>query len=369
MRRFLETVKGGVNRDHKQEAETSDGSIFSSSKLADLIAKHGRSTTTAWLDTKRYCVWRPSESIPESSFLPAQGYLHTDSWVFAWGGPLVSDKAALKPTVEAFISWVQSHDIRPVYCCVDGELEEILGGMGWSTVSCINEDVIDANHVLELTRDDDEGNGSTMKDLKKNLRRAAREEVEVQRIRQDDWSEELKREIEGGISAWKQSRKGLQLAATSLDPWLDFENREYWVARKDGKIIGILILTPLGKSYAIKNAISFPDAPKGTSEQLIHSVLQDLREQAQDGEDAGNLSVSFDISAAKDLKPTRNISGWKITWLSKTYRSVSQGAHLVQRHDFRSKFDTSSKPMFVCYPTEDGLGLEGVEALLKLLRR
>lgn len=189
----------------------------------------------------------------QSSFLPVQGYLHTNTWVFAWGSPLVSGTAALKPTLTRFITWVQSHDLRLVYCCVPEEIEELLADMGWSTVSCISEDVIDPQHVLEMTQEDDEGgHGSMVKDLKKNLRRAERANVEVKRILRQDWSEDLRREIEDGIAAWKQTRKGLQLAAvrtidpyiinytehrqTSFDPWLDFENREYWVALQFGKV-------------------------------------------------------------------------------------------------------------------------------------
>jgi len=136
-------------------------------------------------------------------------------------------------------------------------------------------------------------------------------------------------------------------------------------------VVGVLILTPAEGSYIIKNTAQFPDAPKGTTERLIHTVLRALREQhSREGGDAkrGDLSVTFNISAAGDLEPTRNISGWKFTWLNKTYTNVSHGTNLLQRHEFRRKFDAAAKPMFVCYPTEDGFGLDGVEKLLKLLR-
>ncbi|KAF9243230.1 hypothetical protein BU15DRAFT_43272, partial [Melanogaster broomeanus] len=83
----------------------------------------------------------------------------------------------------------------------------------------------------------------------------------------------------------------------------------------------------------------------------------------------GDLPVTFNISAARDLEPTRNIYGWKFTWLNKAYRNVWQCTNLLQRHDFRRKFNTAARPMFVCYPTEDVFGLDGVEKLLTLLPR
>ncbi|KAI6113509.1 hypothetical protein EV401DRAFT_2058689 [Pisolithus croceorrhizus] len=334
-------------------------------QLADIIAKHGHAPATAWLERGRYRIWRPSSPQPSArSFLPIQGYLYANGWVFAWGGPIVAGgkEEDIRTVAMAFVEWAQSHYLRPVYCCVNAELEDILGEHGM--------DVIDAEHVLELTSEDDKGgHGSMVKDLKKNLRRAAKANIEVVRINHEEWTQEMRSEIEAGIEEWKSHRKGLQLAATSFDPWLDFDNREYWVARKSGKLVGILILTPVNHSYVIKNCVSFPDAPKGTSERLIHDALQDLHDELEKEGREGSISVTFNISAAGDLEPTRNISGWKFTWLSQTYRNVSKGANLLQRSDFRSKFDATKEPMFVCYPTEDGFGLDGIETLLKLLRR
>ncbi|KAG1737906.1 uncharacterized protein EDB91DRAFT_1054813 [Suillus paluster] len=342
------------------------------SKLADLVAKHGNSTSTAWLETERYHTWQPSEAIPESSFTPVQGYLHSNSWVFAWGNPIISDPKALKPTAQAFASFVESKGMKCVYCCVDDKLDEILSSTGWSTVSCINEDVVDPERVIELTSDTSEGDGSMAKDLRKNLRRAERAHIDVTEINRDQWSDAASKEIQDGVAAWKKSRTGLQLAATSFDPFLDFDHRRYWVARSDGKVVGVLILTPVQDSFVIKNAVAFPQAPKGTSEYLITSALTDLRNEFQSDTGSvkrGDISVTFNVSAASDLKPTKNISGWKFTWLNKTYSNVNQGAGLLNRGNFRSKFDASREPMFVCYSTEDGFGLDGIETLLKLLRR
>jgi hypothetical protein len=41
------------------------------------------------------------------------------------------------------------------------------------------------------------------------------------------------------------------------------------------------------------------------------------------------------ICAASDLRPSKNISGWKFMRLSQTYTKVARSAHLMNRHDFR----------------------------------
>lgn len=356
------------------------------STISELVAQYGSSSATAWLEFSRYKIWRPSQAIKQSSFTPVQGYMQNDPFIFAWGNPLVSCVEALEPTAHAFISWVESQGLRPVWACVDQELEQILAQQpySWNTVSCIYEDVIDPAHLIDLTSPEAEGKqgASIAKDLKKNLRRAEKEEVIIREIKHDSWTDDEKRQVESGIMEWKdrKSKSGTQIASTTAEPWTDFEHRRYWVAEKDSKIAGLIILTPIqSKAWQIKNAISFPNAPKGTSEKLIYTALTDIyQEQAQHNgsvtengggtEDDDRIYVTFGISAADNMKPVNNLGGWRVKALSKMYGNVAKAAGLLRRGEFRNKFDSNHEAMYVCYP-EDGLGFDGVNSLLKLLKK
>ncbi|EAU84084.1 hypothetical protein CC1G_06946 [Coprinopsis cinerea okayama7 len=423
--------------------------------IAELVAQYGSSSATAWLEFERYKIWRPEVPIPESEFVPVQGYMTRDKYIFGWGNPLVSSPEALPATARAFIEFGESQGLHVVWACVDRDLEEVLGGeeFGWCTVSCIYEDYIDPAHLIELTSPDAKGQEGqhVVKDLKKNLNRAEKYNVSVSEVRSDQWTPEDRKAVEDGIGEWKASRSGLQLASTSLQPWLDEKHRRYWVARQDDfKIVGLLILTPIkGRSWQIKNAVSFPHAPKGTSEALIYTALKDLYEEnpsrpttpassvngkgpnpakLADGiksslaadsdatseasisstaveppssressdvfspastnnlsevstprtherssevstlQDEDRVAVTFGISAAPELEPGQNLGGWKVKALSKTYKKVASSAKLVNRGEFRRKFDSEHEPMYVCYPP-DGFGLDGVNALFKLLKK
>ncbi|KAF8893055.1 hypothetical protein BD779DRAFT_1508634 [Infundibulicybe gibba] len=358
---------------------------FDKSTITELVAQYGSSSATAWLEFSRYKIWRPSQEIKHSSFIPVQGYMQRDPFIFAWGNPLVSSVEALEPTARAFISWVESQGLRPVWACVDRELEQILAQQPyhWNTMSCIYEDVIDPAHLIDLTSPGAEGTAaaSAAKDLKKNLRRAEREEVSIREIKHDGWTDAEKGQVESGISCWKakKSKSGPQIASTTAEPWTDFKHRRYWVAEKDSKIVGLIILTPIQpKAWQIKNAISFPDAPKGTSEQLIYTALTDLHKEGEQHndpavkngrtEDDDRIYVTFGISAADTVEPVNNLGGWKVKALSKMYGNVAKGAGLLGRGEFRNKFDSNHEAMYVCYP-EDGLGFDGMNSLLKLLRK
>jgi hypothetical protein len=182
---------------------------------------------------------------------------------------------------------------------------------------------------------------------------------------------------------------------TSFQPWLDFEHRRYWIAEKDADIVAVLVLTRIQhKQYQIKNAVSFPNAPRGSSETIIYSVMSDLQDEgvtpddsdrkSEDGallwtqtdievarklqENSGpsrsqsvdsrgsdsspssgsssgksspsgsrpsGVAVTFGITASDSLTPVDNLSGWKITWLSKTYNKVIGLTGLTKRGDFR----------------------------------
>ncbi|KAI0301634.1 hypothetical protein B0F90DRAFT_1628641 [Multifurca ochricompacta] len=342
--------------------------------IAELIAQYGSSSATSWLEFARYKIWRPTVPIPGSSFPPVQGYLRSDPFVFAWGNPIVSDPAALEATCAAFIDWAKSQKLRPIWLCVDGQMEQVLGAEGskfrWSTLSCIVEDFLDPRSVVELAHS--RGGGSEVKDFKKNLRRAERENVRVREVQPDQWTDAMKRQVEEGIVDWKKSKTGIQIASTSFQPWLDFEHRRYWIAEKDSNIVAILVLAHIHhKQYQIKNAASFPNAPRGTSEEIIYRAMLDLQDEGStpSGIRHGGVAVTFGITASDSLTPVDNLSGWKITWLSKTYNKVIGLTGLTRRGDFRNKFHSQHIPMYVCYPAEDGFGLDGVNKLIKSLRQ
>ncbi|KAI0027886.1 hypothetical protein K488DRAFT_60181 [Vararia minispora EC-137] len=382
-------------------------------EIAKLIAEYGSSSNTSWLEFSRYKIWTADKDIPPSTFRPIQGYLRSDPYIFAWGNPLLSDSTALEQTCLEFWKWCKAQKLKLVWCCVDDRMEKVLGKgskFGWSTVTCIVEDVLDPQNVVELAQS--QGGGPEVKDFKKNIRRAGREGVEVREIKSDGWKDEEKKEVELGIVAWKEAKAGLQLASTSFQPWVDAEHRRYWVAEKDGKIVGILILTSIGGGqYQIKNAASFPEAPRGTSEFLIYSTmrhLEDEDETSEDGpmfwdesdsdrarhpsrhEDASKttsrsqsrasedstasdrprrVTVTFGISASDEMTPVDNVGGWRVSWLSKTYKKVVGATGITKRGDFRNKFHTEHLPMYVCYPSKQGFGIEGVSKLMKCLRQ
>ena len=73
-----------------------------------------------------------------------------------------------------------------------------------------------------------------------------------------------------------------------------------------------------------------------------HTRSQSVDSQHSDGSDSSHetsrqrgVAVTFGITASDTITPVDNLSGWKITWLSKTYNKVVGLTGLTRRGDFR----------------------------------
>lgn len=109
-----------------------------------LIAHFGDACSSSWLEA-RYDIWRGVGSTWEDP--KVQGYMRCGKWLFAWGNLLCQPtKERRRETAEEFVKWAKEEGLKVVWCCVDSGFEEVLAegvdGVGWSTLSCLREDVL-----------------------------------------------------------------------------------------------------------------------------------------------------------------------------------------------------------------------------------
>jgi hypothetical protein len=72
-----------------------------------------------------------------------------------------------------------------------------------------------------------------------------------------------------------------------------------------------------------------------SSESSETSGKSSSGKSSPNGSRHGGVAVTFGITASDTLTPVDNLSGWKITWLSKTYNKVVGLTGLTRRGDFR----------------------------------
>ncbi|KAL8278424.1 hypothetical protein RQP46_009114 [Phenoliferia psychrophenolica] len=314
-------------------------------ELPTLIRRHGNAAATSWVE-QRYSIWKSPQHTKERPRV--QGYLHAGSYNVGWGNP-VATKEDLVSVAAEFVAFNQKKHKHVVYMNIDAFLEKGLadgriGDVHWNSISCIREDVLHPSHI-ELSR----------KDVKKNRLSAWRNGVRIDELLIKGPTflppPELKEEIENGLERWLSARKGTQIAS----------NRRYWLAKKNGKVVGICILAPIGEgNYQIKNSIVFPDAPKGTSEDLLGTCIEQMQDEKRH-------TLTFGTSAAPDILFNHFVSRLPTKLLTKLYHKIVVKYHLAERGTFRDKFGLETEPLFVAYPAH-GFGALGIYHLMRKLR-
>ncbi|TIB70436.1 hypothetical protein E3Q22_03178 [Wallemia mellicola] len=335
------------------------------SDITDSISNsYNQPAGPSWLD-QRYLVWKEfgkNQHTSESSSSEddeedtdkgvkeaIQGYTQHKNYVIAWGSPLC-DKTRWPIVSRKFIHFCQSNGWTCVWTCVESEFEHVLAEaeLNWSSLSCIRQDIVDLTHV-NLTRS---------RDVRNNVRRSNKAGLAVQEALEIVDAD--KTAVEQGIHDWKKKRTGLQIATQDLQPWVDLKHRRVFYARhlESGKIWGFTVIAKISQNcQQIEHSVTFPNAPRGVSEHLLHDVLETLQSE-------GTLYCSFGISAADKLVPTNNLSSMRMAWLSKMYNSIVAATGLTNRGAFREKFDVDHQPLFICYP-KGKFGTEALNALMK----
>ncbi|KAI9838070.1 MAG: hypothetical protein M1819_006225 [Sarea resinae] len=312
--------------------------------LEKLIANYGDSTNTAWLDD-RYQVWRHEDTGAAVGFVPSEGF------ACILGDPLC-EKSQYTLVVRSFLQWLKKkHGLKPVWLLASRDVEEILGNkLGWRTLSCAAEERADP---AKNPAEDDPA-------IKRKVRHAEKEGVKIFDVAPFTIvPDDIQRECDARMKDWLANRKGTQVHLTALHPWRDPEHRIVSYARDaSGKICALIVLAQLApqNGYQIKYSLDFPGAPGGTIEYITIHAMHVARE-------AGAKRVTFGGAATATLTPGKNLSGFRVKFLSRSYNSIASQLKLTAKGEFREKLGATEDPVYVCYP-EYGLGTKGIHAIL-----
>lgn len=336
------------NRADTEDDFNEDGSVqpHALQPLELLIANYGDSSNTSWLD-ERFDVWR------DMSTGAAVGYSRGRNHVFLVGNPLC-DASQYQITIDRFLTFCHEElRLKPMWLMVSEAVETILGSRyGWCTLTCTDDQRIPDVRKNPAKQDHE---------IARKLRHANKVGVSIQQFAYHETvPEDVQRECDDAIQAWMSNRKGMQVHLTSVDPWVDQEHRQYFLARDgNNKLCCLVVLAQLSITHGVqvKWAISFPDAPNGAIETTILHALDMV----------GTGSATFGTAAAPKVVAVHGLSGLAFKVLSRVYNSVSESTHLLNKGDFREKLGTMRDPTYICYP-KGGMSMLAVRELMHFFR-
>lgn len=187
---------------------------------------------------------------------------------------------------------------------------------------------------------DDPAAGARGSLARRKMRHAMRDGVEVNEYTGEDAA--LEQAIERVGNEWLASRTGVQIFISHIRLFEDRYGKRWFYAIRNGTVIGVLVLNQLQHKggWLLNRLMATPDAPNGTSEQLVLMACNTLKKE-------GCTFLSFGAISKGEITSMRGL-GPLVQWLARfIYNRVSKICRLDSLKKFWEKFQPRSKPTYV----------------------
>lgn len=202
------------------------------------------------------------------------------------------------------------------------------------------------NSIFDPCVDPQAGKGG--RELRKKVRRAAREGIAVREYRPERAGREpsLEREIEDVAAGWLRARRGLQFYLSSVRLFAPHvAGRRWFHARAAGRVVGVLALLRLEArgGYLLEHLLAAPGAPTGTTELLVTDCLAALGAE-------GCRFATFGPALASQPGAIRNLGRTSEAILRRGFAHASRLFRIDGELRFRRKFQAvRAEPAFVVF--------------------
>lgn len=263
------------------------------------------------------------------------GYRLEGKQLIVFGDPVCTPEN-LPALVDAFHKQFKSQTNNIIYVAASEKfMEWALQNSCQAAINIGNEIILDPTH------DPRNESGTKASLLRGKYNQAVRNKVHVHEYCGNDAATE--QAIEAVGSAWINARKGPQIYLHHVHVFAHREHKRWFYAQHEDRIVGVVILNRIDAhhGWVLSFSMTTPDAPKGTSEILIVSVLDTLRK-----EDCTFFSIGT-VPAAHELGRIEGLGRFK-TWLArKIYTLAKKFFNLGERHRYWKKFNPIATPTYV----------------------
>jgi lysylphosphatidylglycerol synthetase-like protein (DUF2156 family) len=280
------------------------------------------------------------------------GYRTTGKCAVVYGDPICSPDR-LDQLTAAFHTFCEEKNWKVVYIFASQEQADLVCKQTNGAALQVMEEL-----YLNPTKDAPTA-GAKGSLARRKMRHAVREGVEVLEYSGDDVA--IEKAIENVGEEWLNSRKGVQIFISHIRLFEDRYGKRWFYARREGKIIGVIVLNQLQNKdgWLLNRLMAIPDAPNGTSEQLVLTAFETLKKEGCSFLSFGAMSQG-EITSIHGLGP---FVRWFARWI---YFRVSKIFRLDSLKKFWGKFQPHSKPTYVVL-TRNRVGLRELIGLKKAL--
>lgn len=269
-------------------------STLTTTEIAEYVKRWGCSASIALLD--------PDCEIfktPEIDGLI--GYRTKGRHVFVFGDP-VCNPAAKSKLAKAFDEYCKNQKKNIVYTQISDQF-------GTWALEFYKGALIEIGEELYVNPDENPMEGSEARMLRKKVNHAIHEGTIVEEYTDIDPKKE--NAMEDVKHAWLKSRKGPQIFLSHIHLFENRTGKRWFYAKQGDKIVGLSLLNKIDskQGWVLNQSLTTPDAPHGTTELLVTSILNQLRNEKCH-------YLTFGVVPSSEIK---NISGLNkfSSWLAK----------------------------------------------------
>lgn len=172
---------------------------------------------------------------------------------------------------------------------------------------------------------------------------------------------DFEKRLEEAANTWLKFRKGPQAYISHVRLFDDRFGKRWFYATKEGAIVGLIVLNRMEseQGWHVNHLMLTPDATHGTSELLVLSVIEVLRQE-------NCRFVSFGPVPSDQMGKIVGLGRFSEFFVRTTFKLIVKLSHLNGKKMFWSKFQPSFEPSYILL-CHDRVGIKEVLSVLKAL--
>jgi lysylphosphatidylglycerol synthetase-like protein (DUF2156 family) len=311
-------------------------------QISEYIKKWGGAASISLLDPKCEIFMYPN-------IQGALGYHDVDNTAVIFGDPVCApeDKALL---ALAFHDFANKSNKGFIYIAASEQFSN------WAMTN-VCKTLIEVNEELVIDPRNYPKTGSNGRLLHKKVNQASRAGVAIKEFVNDDAG--IKEKLFEVEDKWLKGRKGPQMYLSHIDFFEDNCGRRCFYAECNNNVVGTIFLNRLEAhdGWLLYLLMTTSDAPKGTSEHLVLSVLEKLAVE-------GSHYFSFGISIIEKMGEVEGLNAFFSLLARVSFKITKMIFPLDNRRNFWKKFEPRNKKSFTLF-SSPSIGFKDIHAIMK----
>jgi lysylphosphatidylglycerol synthetase-like protein (DUF2156 family) len=318
--------------------------IIEVNSLKKIVHRWGNATSEILLET-------PHSIFSTPGIEGIIGYRLQSDFAITFGDPVCPPEDASK-LATAFHKHCQEKNLNIIYLITSEKFAKwAIQNQCRMMIEVAEELIFDPQHDPTI--------GSKASKLRNYLKHASHLGLQVHEYLTSD--EHLEHSIEQVGKKWLKGRRGPQMHLGNLNFFEDRMDKRWFYVQQDKRILGMALLSKLDhqKGWFLKYLISIPEAPRGTSELLMVSIMEILRNE-------NCRFLTYGVVPIQNLGEIVGLSKFPAFMARFGYKLTKWIFHLDQRKRFWQKFHPKTERSFALF-SKQGIGIKEIRALIKAL--